>query len=140
VLERNKVRLYQVDKHFALYPELVSLLRKTKKLPQDLLAKELSKFSDAKLILLTGIFVGKSRIETDILIVGKVSEKRLSKTLKLAEKFAEQEVNYTLMPLAEFEYRKIMSDRFVKNILENGPVIVIDRTKNKSVLKLVQRM
>ncbi len=140
VLEKSKIRSYQVDRHFALYPELVQLLRKTKKIPQDLLAKELSKLSECKVIILTGIFAGRPRIETDILLVGKVSEKRLAKSLKLAEKFAEQEINYTVMPVSEFEYRKIMSDRFIKNILENGPVIVSDKTKNKSIIKLVERL
>jgi hypothetical protein len=140
VHERNRVKFFQVDKHFALYPELISLLGKVNKLPQDVLAKELAKLRDCKLILLTGIFVGRPRIETDILFVGKVSEKRLASVLKIAHKFAEQEVNYTLMPLSEFEYRKIMSDRFTKNILENHPVIVLDKTKNKSVTKLVQRI
>lgn len=136
--ERNKVKFYQVNRHFALYPELVSMLSKNKKLPKDLLAKELAKLPECKVAILTGIFTGKPRIETDILLVGKVTEGRLKKALKLAEKFAEQEVNFTLMPLAEFDYRRIMSDRFLKNILENGPVIVTDKTKNKSVIKLVQ--
>jgi hypothetical protein len=139
VIERDRVKYYQVDKHFALYPELVGLLRKLKKLPQDLLVKELSKLKDCKIILLTGIFVGKPRLETDILLVGKASEKRLSAILKVVEKLAEQEVKYTLMPMAEFEYRKIMSDRFLKNTLENQPVVVSDRTKNKSIIKLVSR-
>jgi hypothetical protein len=139
IFAKDKVKYYQVDKHFPLYPELVSMLRKSRKMPQDLLFKELSKLADCKVILLTGIFAGRPRIETDILIVGRVSEKRLSKPLKMAEKFAEQEVNYTVMPLAEFEYRKIMSDRFIKNILENSPVVVNDKTKNRSIVKLVER-
>lgn len=137
--ERDRVKYYQVDKHFALFPELLGLLRKTKKLPPDLLVKELSKFKECKVILLTGIFVGRPRIETDILLVGKVSERKLATSLKLIEKLAEHEVNYTIMPIAEFEYRKIMSDRFIKNILENGPVVVSDRTKNKSIIKLISR-
>jgi hypothetical protein len=137
--ERDRVKYYQVDKHFALFPELLGLLRKMKKLPPDLLVKELSKLKDCKVVILTGIFVGKPRIETDILLVGKVSEKRLANNLKLIEKLAEHQVNYTVMPVAEFEYRKIMSDRFIKNILENGPVVVTDRTKNKSIIKLVSR-
>ncbi|MBX4188027.1 MAG: hypothetical protein KW793_02725 [Candidatus Doudnabacteria bacterium] len=137
---RDRIRSYQVDRHFALYPELVSLLRNQKKLPHDLLVRELSKLSDCKLIILTGFFVGRPRIETDILLVGKASERKLEKSLKLAEKFAEQEVNYTIMPMSEFDYRKIMNDRFIKNILENGPVIVVDKTKNKSVIKLVSRL
>jgi hypothetical protein len=138
-VERSKIKFYKVDKHFALYPELVAMLRKNKKLPQDLLVKELAKLSDCKVVILTGVFVGKPRIESDILLVGKVTEKRLANTIKLAEKFAEHQVNYTIMPMAEFDYRKIMSDRFLKNVLENHPLVVTDKTKNKSVVKLVNR-
>jgi hypothetical protein len=136
---KEKVKYYQVDKRFPLYAELLSMIR-NKKMPHDLLVRELSKLTDCKAILLTGIFAGRPRIETDILLVGRVSQKKLSKSLKLAEKFAEQEVNYTIMPLAEFEYRLVMSDRFVKNILENHPVVVTDKTKNKNVMRIVQRI
>ena len=73
VKERNKY--YQIDKHFVLYPELVSLLRKIKRAPTDVLFHEASKVGDCKYVALTGIFVGKPRIETDILFVGKVSQR-----------------------------------------------------------------
>lgn len=139
VSEKNKIKYYQMNRHFALYPELVNLLRKVKKLPEDILAKNAMRVGDCKLILLTGVFVGKPRIETDCLFVGKLSPARLNKFLLLAEKFAEQEVNFTVFTPQEFEYRKIMSDRFLKNILENSPVVVVDKTKQRSIAKLVYK-
>lgn len=128
---KNRIKYYQMNKHFPLYPELVSLLRKVKSIPSDDLVKQAARLGPAKLIALTGVFVGKPRIESDLLIVGSVSKKKLNNFLVLAEKYAEQEINYTIFTNQEFEYRKIMSDRFLKNILENNPIFVINKTKQK---------
>jgi hypothetical protein len=135
---KNKIKYYQMNKHFTLFPELVSLLRKVKNIPSDDLAKRAQKFVSCKLVALTGVFVGKPRIETDILLVGKVGNKSLDNFLALAEKYAEQEIKYTIFTPAEFEYRKIMNDRFIKNILENNPVLIIDKTKQiKNINKII---
>lgn len=139
-MEKNRIKYYQVNRHFPLYPELVNLLRKAKHIPKDLLAHQAARFSDCKLVVLTGVFAGKPRIETDVLFVGKVSPKKLEKFLKLAEKFACQQVSFTIFTPQEFEYRRIMNDRFVKNILENNPVIVLDKTKSRSLSKIVYKL
>jgi hypothetical protein len=136
VKERN--HYYQVDCHFALYPELVNLLRKIKRAPEDLLAKAAGKVGESKFTALTGVFVGKPRIESDALFVGKISQRKLEKFLKLAERFAEREVVYTILTAEEFDYRKIMNDRFLKNILENNPVIVVDKIKGKAERRLAK--
>lgn len=140
VHEKHRVRYYQTNKHFALYPELVTLLRKVKQVPQDLLARNAARVGDLKFVAITGVFAGRPRIDTDILLVGKVSPAKLKKFLKLAERFAEAEVNYTVLSPSEFEYRKIMNDRFVKNILENDPVVVLDKIKRRNIAKLVYKL
>jgi len=128
---KNRIKYYQMNRHFPLYPELVNLLRKVKTLPKDELAQNAARVGDCRLVALTGVFVGKPRMETDLLFVGKVGAGRLAQFLKLAEKFAEQEINYTILSLQEFEYRKSMNDRFIKNILENNPVLVIDKVRKR---------
>lgn len=140
VSQKHRSKYYQMNRHFALYPELLNLLRKVKRVPPDLLAKAAERTGDCRLIALTGVFVGKPRTESDLLFVGKVGGKKLQNFLKLAEKFAEQEVNYTIFTPHEFEYRKLMNDMFVKNILENSPVLVVDKTKQrKSIARLVYK-
>lgn len=136
---KNKVKYYQMNKHFPLYPELVNLLRKVKNIPEDRLLKEVAKVGHCKLIALTGVFVGKPRIETDLLFVGKINPRRLSKILVLAEKYAEQEVSYTILSSQEFEYRKAMNDRFIKNILENNPVLALDKTKSRNLNRIIYK-
>jgi hypothetical protein len=135
VTGKKMVRYYQVNKHFALYPELLNMLAKNKSHPEDMLAKAAVKVGDCKLIAFTGVFAGKPRIETDVLFVGRVSPKKLEGFLRMAEKFAEQEVSFTVFSPSEFEYRQVMNDRFVKNILENGPALILDKLKNKSYQK-----
>lgn len=137
---KNRIKYYQMNKHFALYPELVNLLRKVKNIPLDNLVKQAAKIGHCKLIALTGVFVGKPRIETDLLFVGKLNPRRLGKIIALAEKYAEQEISYTVFTPQEFEYRKTMNDRFVKNILENNPVLVVDKTKNRRLAKIVYKL
>ena len=130
-VQKNRVRYYQVNRHFPLYPELINLLRKAKSMPPDLLSEMAARLGDCKLVLLTGVFTGRPRIETDLLFVGKPKGAKLNRLLRLAEKFAEQEINYTIFSTSEFEYRQIMNDRFLKNIMENSPLIVIDKTRGK---------
>ncbi|MBX4186862.1 MAG: hypothetical protein KW802_01200 [Candidatus Doudnabacteria bacterium] len=139
VTAKNRIQYYQMNKHFPLFPELVNLLRKVKNLPQDDLAKQAARVGSCKLIALTGVFVGRPRIETDMLFVGKITLRRLGRILALAEKYAEQEINYTIFAPQEFEYRKVMNDRFIKNILENSPVFVMDKTKTKHVNRIAYR-
>lgn len=131
MVEKNKVKYYQMNRQFNLYPELVGLLRRSKRMPEDLLAKQAERLGEPKFVALTGVFVGKVRVETDILIVGKVSPAKLEKLLDLAEKFAEQEIAFTVFSTEEFEYRKVMNDRFLKNVLEHSPVVVVDKLKKK---------
>jgi len=140
ITQKNQVKYYQMNRHFPLYPELLNLLRKVKNVPQDTLAKALSKLTECKLVALTGVFVARPRVETDLLFVGKVGTKKLEKIIKLAEKYAEQEISYTIFSQQEFDYRKIMNDRFLKNVMENSPVLVIDKIKNrKTQPKLVYK-
>lgn len=131
VFEKRRVKYYQMNRRFALYPELVGFLRKTKHVPKDVLAQAATRVGDCRMVALTGVFVGRPRLETDLLFVGKVSTAKLARFLKLAIKLAEQEVGYTIFTSAEFEYRKLMNDRFVKNILENDPVLVVDKIKRR---------
>jgi len=129
--EKKRIRYYQMNRRFALYPELIGFLRKAKHVPKDILALAAGRVGDCKLVALTGVFVGKPRVETDLLFVGRISASRLENFLKLASKLAEQEVGFTVLTPQEFDYRRVMNDRFVKNILENDPVLAVDKIKKK---------
>ncbi|MBX4204877.1 MAG: hypothetical protein KW788_01655 [Candidatus Doudnabacteria bacterium] len=135
-IEKKKHRYFQVNKHFSLYPELLNMLRKNRSIPQDQLARAALKVGECRLIVFTGIFAGRPRIETDILFVGRISARKLEQFLQLAEKFAEQEISYSVFTGPEYEYRLSMNDRFIKNILENNPAVILDKTKTRTPLRL----
>lgn len=137
---RRRARYFQINRHFALYPELVSMLRKIKKIPVDILGRKAAGVGDCKFVALTGVFAGKPRMETDLVFVGKVSPAKLATLLKFAQRLAETEINYTIFAPHEFEYRKVMNDRFVKDVLENNPVVVVDKTKHRNIAKLVYKL
>jgi hypothetical protein len=132
-------KYFQVNKRFALYPELVGLLRKIKKLPPDLLAKAALKIGECKFLALTGVFAGRPRTGTDILLVGRINPTKLKKFVALAEKFAEREIAYTVFTPNEFDYRIVMNDRFTKDILDNEPVVLVDKTKARMMFKVVTK-
>lgn len=131
VVERGRVKYYRMNRQFNLYPELVGLLQRSKAKPEDILAKAASKMAECKLVVLTGLFAGKPRVETDLLFVGKASGAKLKKVLEFAERLAEQEISYTIFDQKEYDYRHIMNDRFLKSVMENEPVVVIDKMKKK---------
>jgi DNA-binding HxlR family transcriptional regulator len=133
VTDKKGHKYFQVNKHFPLFPELLNMLRKNKTIPTDTLARAALKVGECKLIVLTGVFAGKPRVETDIVFVGRISARKLEQFLRLAEKFAEQEISYSVFTNAEFEYRQSMNDRFIKNILENRPAVILDKTKSRSL-------
>src|SRR6185436_6657710 len=66
IIEKKRIKYYEMNKHFPLYPELVNLLRKIKNIPGDELAKQATKIGECKLVALTGLFVGRPRIESDL--------------------------------------------------------------------------
>lgn len=133
--EKKAHKYYQVNRHFALYPELLNLLNKSKSIPQDMLSSAAARVGECRLVILTGVFAGKPRMETDVLFVGRVSARKLDSFLKLAEKFAEQEINFTVLAANEFDYRLGMNDRFVKNILENSPAVIIDKIRIRNLAR-----
>ena len=77
---------------------------------------------------LTGYFTGlKEKTLTDVLIVGKVSKSKIEDIIDTMSKEFLDDINYTIMDIKEFNYRKNMADKFLYNILKNKKIVVIDK-------------
>lgn len=120
-------KYYSLNNNFILIDELRRLVLKSRILLEKEYAKKFKDISGIKYLALTGIFVDlKQETVTDILIVGKVNKEKLEKVInKLSEEFI-SELNYTIMDIKEFEYRKKMADKFIYNILKNKKIVIID--------------
>lgn len=125
---RDKRKYYSVNKNFIIFKELKALISKANTAPQRKLAKKLESLGKIKYACLSGFFT-QSPSRVDVLLVGEISRKKLEKFVKKLEKEQGREINYTVMSTNEFNYRKDLEDRFLKTILDNEHVILINKLK-----------
>lgn len=119
-------KYFRANIDYILFPELKALILKAQLLLEHDLAKKISRIGKVKYLALTGIFVGFVGAPTDLFIVGNIKKEKLVQLIRKFEKELNYEINFTLMPLAEYRYRKDITDRFLYSILENKKIVVID--------------
>jgi len=128
---RKQKRCYKVNSHFHLYQELRDLLKETRPHFEDLISKKLKKFPGLELAVLSGIFVLYPKLPVDILLVGtRISRKRLDKFLGEIEKLTGFDINFAVLSVKEYKYRKIMNDRFVRDILDYPHLVAVNKIKH----------
>lgn len=125
---RDKRKYYSVNKNFIIFKELKALISKANTAPQRKLAKSLEGLGRIRYACLSGFFT-QSPSRVDLLLVGEAHRKKLEKFIKKLEKEQGREINYTVMNTNEFNYRKNLEDRFLKTILENEHVVLINKLK-----------
>ncbi|MFA6533680.1 MAG: hypothetical protein WCT37_00740 [Patescibacteria group bacterium] len=122
-------KYYQANVNYVLFPELKALMLKAQLLLEHDLIKKIGSLGAVKYLALTGIFVGFIGAPTDLFIVGSVNKDKLTKLIRRFERELNYEINFTLMPLSEYQYRKDITDRFLYSILENKKIVVVDNFK-----------
>lgn len=123
----NRKKFYQLDKSFVLHEELSSVFAKSHLMFEKDLMDNLAKIKNAYLIVMTGFFTLAPDSTTDILLVGNVNKKELADIIAGYEKKLSREINYTVMPLKEFEYRREITDKFLYDILVNKKILLVDQ-------------
>ncbi len=124
----NKRKFYRLNKFFVLHDELFSLFSKSHLVVEKDLMDQLAKVRNLELLVMTGVFTGNTNTKTDVLMVGKVDRQEVSSLISTFEQKLEKEINYTIMPVKEFEYRREITDRFLYDILVNHKkLILVDR-------------
>ena len=127
-------RYYRINPRFHLYHELEDLAV-DRNLREDEVSRCLKKLPNLKLAVLSGIFTFQPELSTDILLVGEdLRWTRLVAVLAEIEKLTGEEINYTTMDLAEYEYRRMLNDRFIRDIFDHSHLVVINNLKNKRAL------
>jgi hypothetical protein len=124
----NNKRYYFLNEDFTLFKELKDLVIKSRFFVEKEYTKKFKKLPGVKYVVLTGYFVGlKEKTLTDILIVGKVSKAKVENIVNTMSKEFLNDVNYTMMDMKEFKYRKNMTDKFLYNVLKNRKIVIIDK-------------
>jgi hypothetical protein len=123
----NKKKYYRLNKSFVLYSELSGLFSKSHLMLEKELLTELRQIGQVSFLALTGFFTGLTNTMTDMLVVGVVNKEYFAQLITKYEKKLGREINYTVMPLKEFQYRRDITDRFLYDILVNPKIVVVDQ-------------
>ncbi len=123
----NKKKYYQLNRTFVLHEELSSLFGKSHLLLEKELYNEIKQLGDVSLLVLTGFFSNTQYSSTDMLVVGSVDKQQIATMVASFEKKLGREINYTIMSVKEFEYRRQLTDKFIYDILVNPKIVVVDK-------------
>lgn len=128
--KKGAKKYFMIDIEFILYPELKALFLKSKLILEKNFVNKIKSMNKVKMLVLTGIFVGTDGSSTDMLIIGSVNKAKLAQMIKGFQKDLSSEINYTVMTVQEYKYRKDMTDRFLYNILESKKIVILNELDN----------
>jgi DNA-binding MarR family transcriptional regulator len=123
----DQKRFYQVNKKFVLYGELYELIKKSKLLIEKAVADGVQKLDGLKYLALTGRFVDDDIIQTDVLLVGKITEEELQKFINGLENIYQKEIRYTHLTTHEFNVRKELTDKFLYTVLNGKKIVLVNK-------------
>lgn len=124
--EKGEKKYYKANIDFILFEEIKSLIIKAQVLYGEDFFNNLKKVGNVRLLILTGKFVNDLSSPVDLLIVGRVNKIKLLKLIKDLEKELGREINFTLMDMREFKYRRDITDVFLYSILEGKKIVAVD--------------
>jgi hypothetical protein len=124
-------KYYLINTRYILLPQIQDFLLKNGPKYQDELFLAIRRLGEIKAAFLSGIFTGYSNLPVDLLLVGKVNLRRLDEFLKKVEKMMGQEINYSVMSVAEFQMRRNTFDKFIKDIFDYNHLVVVDKLTKK---------
>jgi len=137
---RDKKRYYKLNDQCTLYPELKALILKSRLMVEQDVVRKLRQTGSISYMALTGMFTGVEDAKTDVLIVGRVNRKQIQHLIKRFQSDFDNEIRYTIMSKAEFEYRRDITDKFLYTILENKRMTLIDTVKQpRSAHEIISR-
>lgn len=118
---------YFLRKNYPFYQELLQLVAKTTGLG-GAMRKNRNKLGKIKYVMLSGKFVRRKERKqntVDLLVVGNVVLPQLAALVREEEARRQQEINYTVMNLDEFEFRRRRRDPFLAGILAGSRVMIL---------------
>lgn len=118
---------YQIRKDYPLYQELLQLVAKTSGLG-GAIRKNRNKLGKIKFVMFSGKFIrrkSRQQNEVDILVVGNLVVPQLTALVKEEEAKREEEINYTVMTVDEFDFRRRRRDPFLLSILSGSRIMII---------------
>lgn len=126
-----KRKYYRLNTKFPLLSEVRALMTKAQLLIEKRVDQVLGSVDTVLYVALMGVFLGEEDAPVDLFIVGSVGSSMLKTVVTAMEASLGKEINYTVIPLSEYEYRKEIADRFLLSIIDAPKNVVIDRIGEK---------
>lgn len=112
-------KYYKLNKDCIIYTELRALLLKEQLMGEQEFIEDLKqKTGQVLLLVLSGQFLQDQNAPTDLLVVGDVKARSLSKVIDDYERSFGFPIRYTLMSEQEFSERRYVMDKFLFSIFE----------------------
>ena len=133
---QNNRLYYEVNEKYQYYTEMRRIFgtmkaTKTKALKntreEEEIVTKLRQAGTIDLAFLTGSFVRDSHNKIDLFIVGDVNRSKVSKAISDMEQELGRELNYTIMTIEDYGYRRDLNDRFLADIIEARKITLIDQ-------------
>lgn len=122
-------RFYQANPLHPIFAELKALVFKGEIMEEEKILQAIQHMGRVSYLVLTGFFVNRSDMPTDVLVVGAVDRKKLGKMMHTFQDHFDREIRYTVMSKSEFEYRSNLTDRFLYAITDGPKIEVINKLK-----------
>lgn len=121
------VKHYYANRTFIVHEEIKQLFLKLQVYELEAFREQLAGMTKLNYVILTGRFVGDRNGRVDALIVGNAERGKIDKVMRDFEKEVSWEINWTLMTLEDYDYRKQVKDTFLAAILAGKKIEVLNR-------------
>jgi len=115
---KNRKKYYFVNTDFIFFNEIKSIFLKSAT-NQNSISKDIMKFGEVKLLVLSGIFLDKETKTVDMLIVGDVDKEKLADYLNNDIK-TDRPVRFAIISEEDYKYRISLKDRFINEIINDS--------------------
>jgi predicted nucleotidyltransferase len=118
---------YYVNSHFAILPELRSIILKTAG-AGDLIRQELEDLGSIEAAFVYGSFAAGDvdrQSDIDLMLIGKVNLAHLAPIIARLEKNLSRAVNYTAYTSEEWREKQRKHEPFIENVLDSPKIMLI---------------
>ncbi|HET8575089.1 MAG TPA: hypothetical protein VFM02_02865 [Candidatus Paceibacterota bacterium] len=105
-----------------------TILINAETLKKETIAKSLEGVGKLKLVILSGIFIGRDDSRVDLFVVGsKINKKAFENYMRILESEIGKELAYSVLETDEFAYRYQVHDKLVRDVLDYPHEKLLDR-------------
>lgn len=125
---RSRAVSYELSPRFVYTESLRQLLSLNDPVAHRDITEKLKRAGKLRLVIVTGVFIGRATDKVDLLVVGdNLRKKEIERALVAIETDIGREIAYTYFDTDDFLYRISVRDRLVRDILDYPHERVVDR-------------